>query len=121
MDCDPGIATALSRRALVTAGAGWVLGAAGLLLPAARDEADARGGALGGRHGQNQRGRDKHHGQHEHDGHHRRSGDQSVRNKDVKVTFINGTSQTMRFLQAPFREHTEHFIAPTARQTFTGG
>ncbi len=73
---------------------------------------------MGGRHGQNQRGRDQHRGHHEHDGKNRRSGEQSVRNKDVKVTFINGTSQTMRFLQVG--ETTQHFIAPTARETFIG-
>ena len=71
---------------------------------------------MGGRHGQNQRGRDKHRGHHEHDGHNRRSGNKSI--KDVKATFINGTSQTMRFLQVG--ETTEHFIAPTARETFIG-
>jgi hypothetical protein len=46
---------AISRRTLVTASAGWMLGAGGLILPAPIDEAEARDGGLGGRHGQDHR------------------------------------------------------------------
>jgi hypothetical protein len=55
--------SALSRRTLMAAGAGWALGAAGLYLPESMNEAEARegalGGAMGGRHGKNHRGRNK--------------------------------------------------------------
>ncbi len=41
METKTRVSTAITRRALVAAGAGVVLGAVGLLLPAARDEAAA--------------------------------------------------------------------------------
>lgn len=99
MDWETRIATATSRRALVAAGAGWVLGAAGLLLPAAGDEAEARGalgGAKGGRHGKDHRGRDKRRDKNKNDqtrdderGQAREEGQNVL---GVRVTFANLTS-----------------------------
>jgi hypothetical protein len=106
---------ALSRRALMAGGAGWVLGAAGLILPASIDGAEARDGALGGRHGQDHRGRDKDHGNPKNHGKDHRTHKKSL--KDVEVTFINGTSETIR-LNILYNE-TQHFLAPQERETVT--
>jgi hypothetical protein len=87
-----------SRRALVAAGAGWVLGAGGLLLPASLDEAEARGslgGAMGGRHGKDHRGRSKHrkNNKNDNDGQAR---DQGLFSKDCSVAFLNQTGTTFQ-------------------------
>jgi hypothetical protein len=88
---------AISRRALVAAGAGWVLGAAGLLLPATGDEATARGalgGAKGGRHGKDQRGRNKHRGKDNNEpGDDKQTHDDGLFGEDaVSVVFVNSGS-----------------------------
>ena len=98
--------TAISRRALVAAGTGWMLGAGGLVLPGSMDEADAREGALGGnmggRHGKNQRGRDKLRDKDENDRHpDPREPDRFVRNKWMNLTIVNGSSQNVEIEVQP--------------------
>jgi hypothetical protein len=87
---------AITRRALVAAGAGRVLGAGGLFLPDARAEAQARGalgGAMGGRHGKDHRGRNKHrkNDKNDDDGQPR---DQGLFSKGCSVSFRNQNSVT---------------------------
>lgn len=89
---------AASRRAVVAAGAGWVLGTAGLLLPAPGDEAEARGalgGAKGGRHGKDHRGRNKNRGKdrdpNDNDANEPR--DEGLRG--IRLTLINGSDSTL--------------------------
>lgn len=62
--------TGMARRGLMLAGAGLLLGTAGLVLPGSLEETDARGalgGSMGGRHGQDHRGRNKHRGKNRND------------------------------------------------------
>jgi hypothetical protein len=108
-------AAALSRRAVVAVGAGWVLGTAGLLLPAAMDEAEA--GDLGGRHGHNHRGGDKHRGRHEHD---RKRPSQKGLLRGVLISFFNSTTSDMILTDLPYAGRTirpqESFTAKTSKQ-----
>lgn len=87
----------LSRRTLVAAGAGWVLGAGGLFLPGTMDEVEARegalGGAKGGRHGKNHRGRDKHRGKGENDKD-REPQEEGLFSKGVSLAFKNQGSDS---------------------------
>src|SRR4051794_25410338 len=99
MTTDVRESTAISRRTLMAAGAGLVLGTASLVLPGSMDEAAARGsqgGKMGGRHGKDHRGRDKHHDNHERRQRHQRT-EKKRGIKDVQATFINDTFALMYF------------------------
>lgn len=84
--------SARSRRALVTTGAGWILSATGLRLPAAIDEAQAR------------KGKNSNHGNKDKNGDRSKSGSKNEKKKEAKVraksfkgvtiTFVNGTTSS---------------------------
>jgi hypothetical protein len=134
MDAESGTRTprwvaATSRRGLVAAGAGWALSAAGLLLPAADDEAEARtgadGGTLGGRRGKNHRGentnqrqhRRKHHaGHHDTPVHHH-----SVLTKDIYVAIFNQSASPITVRYESGANQRSNSIGPGGENDFAGG
>jgi hypothetical protein len=97
MKTEPRLSPAISRRAVVAAGAGWVLGAGGLFLPVAIGEAEARsalGGKMGGRHGKDHRGRHKQRGHDRNDkGDNKNDNVQDQGLKSVSVGFTNASSE----------------------------
>ncbi len=125
METGTRVSTVISRRALVAAGTGWVLGAGGLVLPASIDEAEARegalGGKMGGRHGKDHRGRNKDRGDENDNRDEARN--QRIGIRDVTLGFENLSSFTLQVkVKYPNNNQIyQDYLAPGAIKLYQSG